>query len=136
MPIEQDEVIRSILTESKVIAVVGASPKPYRDANSIARFLERTGYTVYRVNPLYDTIDGKPCYKDLASVPEPIDLVDVFRRSDAVPDIVEEAIAVKAKAIWLQFGVIHEEAAAVAEAAGMQVIMDHCIAVDHRRLVT
>ena len=135
MPIEQDDIIQSILTESKVVAVVGASPKLYRDSNSISRFLEAEGYTVYRVNPQYDTIDGKPCYKDLASVPERIDIVDVFRRSDAVPDIVEEAIAAGAGTIWLQFGVVHEDAAARAEEAGLRVVMDHCIAVDHRRLV-
>jgi len=135
MAIEHDEVLRSILTTNRVIAVVGASPKPYRDSNSIARFLDGAGYTVYRVNPAYDSIDGKPCYKDLASVPEKIDIVDVFRRPDAIPDIVAEALAVKARVLWLQFGVVHEEAAAVAEKGGMQVVMDHCIAVDHRRLV-
>ena len=135
MPIEQEEIIRSILTDSRVIAVVGASPKPYRDSNSIAGFLEAAGYTVYRVNPQYEAIDGKPCYPDLASIPEPIDIVNVFRRSDAVPEIVEESLAVKAKVLWLQFGVIHDEAAARAEQGGIQVLMDHCIAVDHRRLI-
>ncbi len=135
MPIEQNEVIRSILTDSRVVAVVGASPKPYRDSHSIALFLEGRGYTVYRVNPAYDTIDGKPCYKDLSAVPEPIDIVDVFRRPEAVPAIVDEALAVGAKVLWLQFGVVHEDAAAAAEAGGLKVVMDHCIAVDHRRLV-
>ncbi len=135
MPIEDDATIRGILTDSRVIAVVGASPKPYRDSNSIARFLEDKGYTVYRVNPQYQTIDDKPCYPDLASVPEPIDIVDVFRRSEAVPEIVDEALAAKAKTLWLQFGVVHEEAAATAEQGGMHVVMDHCIAVDHRRFV-
>jgi len=116
--------------------VVGASPKPYRDSNSIARFLERARYTVYRVNPRYESIDGKPCYTDLASVPERIDVVDVFRRSEAVPDIVAESLRVKAKVLWLQFGVVHAEAAEAAERGGMQVVMDHCIAIDYRRLVS
>ena len=135
MPIEDEDELRSVLKQSAVIAVVGASPKPYRDSHSIANFLERNGYRVYRVNPLYDEIDGKPCYNNLSEVPEPIDIVDVFRRPDAVPDIVRESLAVNAKVLWLQLGVIHEDAALIAEAGGMRVVMDHCIAVEYRRLV-
>lgn len=135
MPINDDNTIRDILATSKTIAVVGASVKPYRDSHSIADYLERHGYTVYRVNPRYAEIDGKPCYASLADLPVVPDIVDVFRNADAVPEIMDETIAVKAPTIWLQFDVVHEEAAQKGEAAGVNVIMDRCIAVDHRRLV-
>lgn len=135
MPIEDEHTIRQILEESRTIAVVGASQKPWRDSNSIARFLIRQGYVVYPVNPRYEEIDGVKCYPDVKSIPARIDIVDVFRQSSAVPDIVDDAVSAEAKILWLQFGVIHEEAAEKAEQAGLQVIMDHCIAVDHRQLV-
>jgi predicted CoA-binding protein len=135
MPIEDDITIRTILTAAKTIAVVGASNKPYRDSNRIAAYLKRKGYRVFLVNPTYSEIDGEPCFPGLASIGAMIDIVDVFRNSDAVPEIVDEAIAVHAKTMWLQLGVIHVQAAQRAEAAGVRVVMDHCIAVDHSRLV-
>ncbi len=134
MPLEDDKAIYALLKSAKTIAVVGASDKPWRDSNSIASFLIQKGYTVFPVNPYHTEILGLPCYPDLRSIPTPIDLVDVFRTPDAVPQIVEDAIAVKAKSLWLQFGVIHEAAARKAEDHGLQVVMDHCIAVDYRRL--
>ena len=135
MPIENAETIASILKNSKTIAVVGASPKPWRDSGSIAQYLIHKGYDVYPVNPTYEAMFDKICYKDLKSVPVAIDIVDVFRNPDAVDEIVDEAIAVKAKTIWLQLGVVNEKAAAKAERAGIRVIMDHCIAVEHSRLI-
>ena len=135
MPIESDTTIRDILTTAKTIAVVGASNKPYRDANRIADLLIRAGYAVFPVNPAYSETNGVKCYPDLKSVPVPIDIVDVFRNPEAVDEVADEAIAVKAKTLWLQLGVVNEPAARRAEAAGMQVIMDHCIAVDLRRLI-
>jgi predicted CoA-binding protein len=114
---------------------VGASEKPWRDSNSIAHFLKRKGYTVYLVNPNYREIGGEQCYPDLQSIPAAVDIVDVFRQPSAVPEIVKEAAAIGARTLWLQYGVIHEQAAAEAERAGMQVIMDRCIAVDHRQLI-
>ncbi len=135
MPIEDDTVIASILRTSKTIAVVGASPKPWRDSGSIAQYLIGQGYDVLPVNPAYEEVLGKKCYKDLVSVPVPIDIVDVFRKPDAVDEIIEEAIAVRAKTVWLQLGVINERAAARGEQAGLNIIMDHCIAVDHTRLI-
>lgn len=135
MPIENDERLREILTTSRTIAVVGASTKPYRDSNQIADFLLRQGYEVHPVNPAYPETNGRTCYPDLAHVPGPIDIVDVFRAPEAVDEIVDEAIAVKAKVLWLQLGVVNDAAAARAEQAGMTVVMDHCIAVDHRRLL-
>lgn len=135
MPIEDANTIRNILQKARTIAVVGASEKPWRDSNSIARFLKSKGYTVYPVNPKYHEIDGERCYPDLKSLPAAIDIVDVFRQPSAVPAIVKEAVEVGAKTLWLQYGVIHEEAAAEAERAGLQVVMNHCIAVDYRQLL-
>jgi predicted CoA-binding protein len=135
VPIENDETIASILKNSKTIAVVGASPKPWRDSGNITQYLMRKGYDVYPVNPAHQELFGRRCYKDLSSIPVPVDIVDVFRNPDAVDAVVEEAIAVKAKTVWLQLGVVNEKAAAKAETAGLQVIMDHCIAVDHSRLI-
>jgi len=135
MPIEDDSKIQNILRTSKTVALVGASENPNRDSHRIMRFLLDQEYDVHPVNPQYENVLGRKCVPDLASVPASIDIVDVFRNADAVPGIVDEAIAVKAKVLWLQFGVIHEEAARKAENHGLQVIMDHCIAVDHRRLI-
>ena len=135
MPIDDDSVIRQILSSSRTIAVVGASDKPWRDSNDIMRFLIECGYRVFAVNPRYETVLKQPCYASLKDVPEPIDIVDVFRRPEAVPEIVREALSVKAKTLWLQLGAESDEGAMLAEKHGMQVIMDRCIAVDHRRLV-
>lgn len=135
MPIENDRKIRALLETARTIAVVGASNKPWRDSNTIASFLIEQGYAVFPVNPNYQEILGLPCYPDLAAIPDPVDIVDVFRTPEAVPQIVEEAISIKAKALWLQLGVIHEDAARKAEEHGLQVVMDHCILVDYRRLM-
>jgi hypothetical protein len=121
--------MRTILAQSKVIAVVGHSDKPHRTSYQIAKTMAALGYTIYPVNPLVKSIDGKPCYAHLADVPEPIDIVNVFRRSEYLPGVVEEAIAVGAKAIWAQLGVWHPEAARLAQAAGIPIIMDQCIKV-------
>jgi predicted CoA-binding protein len=135
MPVERDDILREILANAKTIAVVGASQKPWRDSNSIAQFLMNRGYAVFPVNPKYDEVLGVTCYASLRDVPEQIDIVDVFRQSDAVPALVDEAIAVGAKTLWLQLGVVHEEAAHRAEQAGLNMVMDHCIAVAYRRLM-
>jgi predicted CoA-binding protein len=135
MPIEDDKKIREILSDSKTIAVVGASNKPLRDSHRIMQYLAREGYNVIPVNPMYAEIDGRKCYPDLASIGQPIDIVDVFRNPDTVDEIVTEAVEVKTKTIWFQLGVVNAVAARKAEAAGLQVIMDHCIAIDHSRLM-
>jgi predicted CoA-binding protein len=135
MPIEDDDAIREILKSAKTIAVVGASVKPWRDSNSIMQFLIDAGYKVFPVNPKYSAVLGVPCVPNLSHVPEGIDIVDVFRRSEALDLIVGEAIANGAKMLWTQLGVVDVKAAAKAEQAGMKVIMDHCIRVDHRRLL-
>jgi predicted CoA-binding protein len=125
--------IKSILEESKTVAVVGLSPRKERDSHRVAKYLQNQGYRIIPVNPNADEILGERSYPDLASVPEPIDIVDVFRRSEAVLEIVEEAIKVGARTVWMQMGVIHEEAAAHAREAGLQVVMDRCMMIEHRR---
>lgn len=123
-----DSYIAGILAETRVIALVGASPKPNRDSYEVMEFLQRRGYRVIPVNPQAagQTILGETCVSTLAEIAEPIDMVDVFRRADAVPDIVDAAITAGAKTLWLQLGIVHEEAAARAEAAGIRVVMDRC----------
>jgi predicted CoA-binding protein len=125
-----DEVLRS----SHTIAVVGLSNKRFRPSHGVAEYMKRAGYRIIPVNPNEREILGQTAYPDLDSVPEPVDIVDIFRRSEYVPDIVEAAIRKGAKAIWMQEGVYHEEAARRAEAAGIVVAMDRCILKDHRRL--
>ena len=133
--ITDDTGIKSILTSAKTIAVVGASPKPWRDSGSIAQFLSEKHYTVYPVNPKYQEVLGMKCYPDLTALPEKIDIVDIFRASSEVEPVVDEAILVGAKCVWMQLGVVNERAAAKAESAGITVIMDRCIAIEYRALM-
>lgn len=131
-----DDQIREILLRHTTVAVVGCSPDPSRDSHKVARALQRMGHRVIPVNPQAREILGVRCYGSLRQIEEPIGMVDVFRRPDAVSAIVEDAIAVGAEVLWLQLGVIHEEAAARARAAGLTVVMDRCPAVEYRRLVS
>ena len=126
--------ISEILHTSRTIAVVGLSGKRYRPSYGVAEYLKRSGYRIIPVNPMEKEVLGERAYPDLDSVPEKVDLVDIFRRSEFVPEIVEAAIRIGAKAVWMQEGVVHEGAAARAEAAGLAVVMDRCILKDHRRL--
>jgi predicted CoA-binding protein len=127
--------IRRILEESKTVAVVGLSPKPHRPSHRVAHYLMEAGYTIIPVNPGQDTILGLPCYPSLRAIPAPVDLVDIFRRPEAVLPVVEDAIAIGARFIWMQEGIVNEDAAAKAEAAGLMVIMDRCTMVDHMNLL-
>lgn len=131
-----ESMIRKILTETKTIALVGASNKPERPAYHVMQFLLSKGYTVIPVNPGLAGNDllGQTVYADLAAIPDTIDMVDIFRNSEAVPEIVEEAITVGAKTIWMQVGVINEDAAQTAEAAGMQVVMNACPKIEMPKL--
>ncbi|MBI3158628.1 MAG: CoA-binding protein [Chloroflexi bacterium] len=129
-----DAVIKTTLETARVIAVVGHSDDPNRTSYQIAQYLRRAGYTVYPVNPAVQSIDGQPSYPSLADVPEPIDIVDVFRRSEYLAGVVEEAIAVGAKSVWAQLGVYDEAAGEAAERAGLTMVMDACIKVEHVRL--
>ena len=135
MSIEDNKKIKEILMKAKTIAVVGASNKPLRDSRRIMEYLKRVGYTVIPVNPAYTEINGEKCYPNLSSIGKPIDIVDVFRNPDHVDGIVTEAIAVNAETIWFQLGVVNRSAAQKAEAAGLQVVMDHCIAIDHSCMI-
>jgi hypothetical protein len=135
MPIEDDRIIGEILRKAKTIAVVGASPKPWRDSGSVARFLAGKGYVVLPVNPAYQEILGMKCYPDLAAGGSKIDIVNVFRNPEEVLPVIDEAIAIGASTVWMQLGVINAEAAKRAAEAGLNVIMDKCIAVEHRRLI-
>jgi predicted CoA-binding protein len=135
MPVEDDHTLRTILQTSRTIAVVGASTKPGRDSGRIAKFLLDKGYRVVPVNPMYQEVLGLPCYPDLRAVPLAIDLVDVFRRSDRVLPIVEDAVAIGARTVWMQFGVVNSEAASLAERAGLRVVMDRCIAIEYNQLI-
>jgi predicted CoA-binding protein len=132
---EQAASIRRILKDSKTIAVVGLSPKPQRPSHQVARYLMAAGYTIIPVNPGQDTILGLPCYPNLRAVPAQVDMVDIFRRPEAVLPVVEDAIAIGAKFIWMQEGIVHKEAAAKAEAAGLIVVMDRCTKIDHMNLL-
>ncbi len=123
-----------ILSFSRVVAVVGLSAKPDRPSYRVASYLKEQGYKIIPVNPAEKEVLGEPCYPDLASIPESVDVVDVFRRSEEVPPIVEEAIRIGAKTVWMQKGVINEEAAARGREAGLRVVMDKCMLKEHQKL--
>jgi len=123
-----------ILKHSKTIAVVGASSNPQRDSNRIFKYLLDVGYTVIPVNPGETEVHGQKAYPDLKAVPVTVDVVDIFRRPEAVPAIVDEAIAIGAKAVWMQLGIRHAAAARKARAAGLRVVQDRCIYVEHYKL--
>jgi len=126
--------ITAILNTCKTIAVVGLSPKENRPSNDVARYLIAAGFTVIPVNPGQTEILGKKCYPNLTAIPVPVDLVNIFRRSEDVGPVVDEAIAIQAKTIWMQQGITNATAATKAKNAGLQVIMDRCIKVDHASL--
>jgi predicted CoA-binding protein len=129
-----DAALHDLLAAARTIAVVGHSDKPYRDSYTVARYLRRAGYKVFAVNPNLRTVDGEIAYPGLRQVPAKIDIVNVFRRPEFLPQIVDDAIAVGARAVWGQLGVAHLPAAQHAQAAGLVVVMDRCIMVEHRRL--
>jgi predicted CoA-binding protein len=130
-----DTEIRAILTKMRRVAVVGISDREDRASHGIAKFLKGQGLEVLPVNPKLDLVLGLKVYPSLSSITGPVDVVDIFRRSEAVPPIVEEAIALGAKTVWMQQGVVHEEAAAKARSAGLQVVMDRCIYQEWLRLM-
>jgi uncharacterized protein len=136
VPLTDSGDIAELLQSVRTIAMVGASDRPDRPSNGVMKFLQSQGYRVIPVNPTItgEHVHGEYVWRELSQIGEPIDLVDIFRRSSEVGPIVDQAIAIGAKAIWMQLGVIDEESAARAEAAGLKVVMDHCPKIEIMRL--
>lgn len=128
-----DSLITELLEKARTIAVVGLSDKPHRDSYRVAAYLQDAGYRIIPVNPRCQSILGERCYPDLASIPDPIDIVDVFRRGEETPEVARAAAAVGAGAVWLQLGISNETTRQIAEEAGMPLVMDRCILIEHRR---
>lgn len=126
--------LRRILREVRTVAVVGLSAQWHRPSYFAAKYLQEHGYRVIPVNPAYESVLGERCYKSLADIPVKVDVVDCFRRSEEIPALADQAIAIGAKVLWMQLGVRHAEARARAEAAGLQVIEDRCMKIEHARL--
>ena len=136
MPLTADADIANLLTDARTIAMVGASNRPDRASYGVMRFLQEQGYRVIPVNPRItgEHVHGEYIWRELAQIGEPIDIVDIFRKSDDVGPIVDDAISIGAKAVWMQLGVENAEAAAKAEAAGLKVVMNHCAKIEIIRL--
>jgi len=130
---QNTDIIRKLLNTSKTIAIVGLSDKKERASNFVGSYLLSEGYTVIPVNPLKQEILGQKCYPDLKSIPVPVDIVDIFRRPDECVNIVKEAIEIKAKAVWMQLGIVNRDAAKLASDNGLLVVMDRCIKMEHGR---
>jgi predicted CoA-binding protein len=130
-----DGVLRRLLAGRPVIALVGASPRPDRPSHSVMEALLGAGYDVLPVNPGASAVLGQRCFASLGEIPRRVDIVDVFRRPEFAPDLAREAAAIGARALWLQLGVVSEEAAAIARGAGLVVVMDRCLWVEHERLI-
>jgi predicted CoA-binding protein len=136
-PMIEDSNIKGLLERSLTIAVVGVSNKPERDSHRVAAYLQQVGYRMIPVNPILEEVLGQTCYPDLASIPDDIEvnIVDVFRRAEFIPEIVEDAIERGARAVWLQLGISHPEAEQRASEAGLEVVSNRCIKVEHGRLL-
>ncbi len=126
--------IEKLLKEITSVAVVGLSPKENRPSNMVARYLMDAGYTIYPVNPGHSEILGEVCYPDLLSVPHKVDIVNIFRKSEDVLPVVEDAVAIGAQAVWMQQGISSDSGAELARSKGIFVVMDRCIKIDHRSL--
>ena len=131
---DQDEAIRELLGTSRVIAVVGLSPDEGKPSNTVARYLKEKGYRVIPVNPSAEAILGEKSYKSLADIPEKVDIVDIFMRAEKVVPFVREALRLGPRAVWLQLGIVSEEARALSEEQGVMFVMDRCVKQEHARL--
>ncbi|MDZ7589802.1 MAG: CoA-binding protein [Rubrivivax sp.] len=130
-----DDSLRRILQTCKTIAVVGLSPEWHRPSHFVAKYMQEQGYRIIPVNPNHQSILGERCYARLEDIPEPVDMVDVFRRPEDVPPVAASAVAIGAKCLWQQLGVASTEADAIARAAGLDSVMDRCVKVEHARLL-
>jgi len=126
--------LRQVLRDSHTLAIVGLSADWFRPSNFAAKYMQEHGYKVIPVNPKYSEILGQRCYADLRSIPVPVDMVDVFRKPAECAAIAQDAVAIGAKTLWLQIGVINEDARRIAEAAGLTVVMDRCVKIEYARL--
>jgi uncharacterized protein len=129
------EEIMAILRDCQTIAVVGLSDRLDRDSYRVASYLKKKGYRIIPVNPVKNEIMGEKCYPDLSAIPEPVDIVNIFRAVEAIPGIVEEAIRIKARAIWMQLGLAHNESARKARSAGVCVVQSRCLMAEHKKLL-
>jgi uncharacterized protein len=129
-----DRELRALMGDSHTIAVVGLSSKPWRDSYRVAAYLQRAGYRIIPVNPKETEVLGEKAYASLLDVPDPVDVVDVFRRAELTPAVARESVQIGAKALWLQLGIVSEEAARIAEEGGLSVIMGICLMNEHGRL--
>lgn len=134
MLITADPELKRLFETVRTIAVVGCSPRPERPGHYVAKYLQDLGYRIIPVNPGQTEILGEKCYASLRDIPEPVDMVDCFRRAEDIPPVVEDAIAIGAKFVWMQLGIVNEEAAQRAIAAGIGVVMDRCPKIDYPRL--
>ena len=133
-PMDDISTLRRILSDRRTIAVVGLSANWYRPSFFAAKYMQEHGYRVIPVNPQYESVLGEKCYKSLRDIPEPVGIVDCFRRSEEIPALADEAIAIGAKVLWMQLGVSNAAARAKAEAAGLEVVEDRCVKIEHARL--
>ena len=131
---EDINTLRRILKEARTIAVVGLSANWWRLSYFAAKYMQEHGYRIIPVNPAYPEVLGEKCYASLRDIPEQVDIVDCFRKSEEIPPIADEAIAIGAKVLWMQLGVINHEAAAKARNAGLELVMDRCVKIEHARL--
>lgn len=130
-----DEWLTRLLRESRTIAVVGLSPKPHRDSFKVASYLQAQGYRIIPVHPRAQEVLGERAYRSLSEIPEQVDIVNVFRRSEETPAVVTAAIPLKPRAVWLQLGIASNEAAERAASSGLPIVMDRCLMLEHRRLL-
>ena len=136
MPIVDDIAgLRRILARSRTLAVVGLSAQWYRPSYFAAKYMQDHGYRIVPVNPRYTEVLGQKCYPDLRSIPHPVDLVDCFRKAADIPPLAEDAIAIGAKVLWMQLGIVNEAAAQRAAAAGLDVVMNRCVKIEHARIL-
>lgn len=129
------EEIKAILKNSRIVAIVGLSPKPVRDSYKVAKYLKEQGYVIVPVNPGQKEILGEKSYPNIKAIPFPVDIVDIFRKPEAIPPIVDDAIEIGAKAVWMQQGIAHNRSAEKARKRGLQVVMSKCIKIEHMNMI-